>query len=275
MDIDAVQDIEIRILLDVLYRRFGYDFRNYANESLKRRILRCLAVCHFNYISEIIPKLLYEGYFLERLIHELSVGVTAMFRDPSVYRVIREQIIPDLRTYSFFNIWHAGCSTGEEVYSMAILLKEEGLYDRARIFATDLDGNAIQTAREGIFSLDRMPEYAQNYQQAGGKRALSDYYHAKYDLVQMDVALQKNMVFATHNLATDSVFSEMQLILCRNVMIYFGPELKNRSLNLFKDSLVREGFLCLGSQEDLHFTNTAKYFALAHPQEKIFRKLQV
>ena len=272
MDMEAIQDFEIRVLLDVLYQRYGYDFRSYADASLKRRLLRCLEICKFRYISEIIPRLLHEGFFLEQLVHELTVGVTAMFRDPMIYRALRKHVIPDLQTYSFVNIWHAGCSTGEEVYSMAILLKEVGLYDQARIYATDLDSRAIKTAKKGIYPAERMSEYEENYRQALGQRRLSDYCRIKRDGIKMDAALRKNMVFSTHNLATDGVFSSMHLILCRNVLIYFSPLLQNRVFDLFLKSLVRGGVLCLGSQEFLHASDVAKHFSVVTPDEKIYRK---
>ncbi|MBF0381627.1 MAG: protein-glutamate O-methyltransferase CheR [Magnetococcales bacterium] len=272
MDNDVVQDIEIEILLDVLLKRYGYDFRNYADASLKRRIQRCLTVCKFQYVSEIIPKLLYEGFFLEQLIHELSVSVTEMFRNPSVYRALRKHVIPDLKTYPFINIWHAGCSTGEEVYSMAILLKEEGLYDNARLYATDLDERAVQSAKQGMYSLDLIEEYSNNYQKAGGRNSLADYYQIKDGMAVMDGSLKKNMVFSTHNLATDSVFADMNLIFCRNVLIYFSPELKNRALNLFKNSLVRGGVLCVGKQESLEFTKVEESFSRVTNREKLYYK---
>jgi chemotaxis protein methyltransferase CheR len=231
-----------------------------------------LTVCKFKYVSEIIPKLLYEGYFLEQLIHELTVSVTEMFRNPSVYRALRKHVIPDLKTYSFINIWHAGCSTGEEVYSMAILLKEEGLYDNARIYATDLDERAVQSAKDGIYPVDLIEGYSKDYRKSGGNKNLADYYQVKDGMAHMDMSLRENMVFSTHNLATDSVFAEMHLIFCRNVLIYFSPKLKNRALNLFKKSLVRGGVLCLGKQESLEFTKVANHFCLVTNKEKLYHK---
>lgn len=272
MDSETIQDFEIRILLDVLYQRYGYDFRHYSDASMKRRILRCLAVCQFSYISEIIPKLLHEGYFLEQLVHELAVGVTTMFRDPTLYHALRKHVMPDLMTHPFVNIWHAGCSTGEEVYSMAILLQEEGLHDRARLYATDLDSRAVQSASKGIYPASKLEEYEENYRQAGGKRRFSDYYRLKQGNMEMQGALRKNMVFSTHNLATDSVFAETNLILCRNVLIYFSSPLQNRALTLFQESLVRGGILCLGSQESLQFSAVEKQFDNVVADEKIYRK---
>ncbi|MEO5353828.1 MAG: hypothetical protein H7835_11555 [Magnetococcus sp. XQGC-1] len=275
MDHDAIQDIEIRLLLEALYERYGYDFRNYAMASLKRRIVHCLSECQFRHVSEIIPRLLYEGMFLKRLIQALTVSVTEMFRDPPVYRILRQQVIPVLRTRPFFNVWHAGCATGEEAYSFAILLQEESLLERARIFVTDLDEEAIHVAREGIYPLEKVKTYTKNYQESGGTAAFSDYYHARYDRVRMDPELKKSMVFATNNLATDAVFAETQLIFCRNVLIYFAPALQNRVLDLFRESLTEGGFLCLGSQESLQFSGVAEQFTVVAPQERIYRKRDV
>ena len=272
MDREAIKDFEIQLLLDVLFKLYGYDFRNYADASIKRRILRCLEVCKFHHITEIVLKLLHEGYFLEKLVHELTVGVTALFRDPAIYLALRKHVIPELMSHSFVNIWHAGCSSGEEVYAMAILLKEEGLYDQARLYATDLDSHAVQTAKQGIFPADKMGEYEENYRQAGGKQRFAEYCHIKHDGLHMDPGLQTNMVFSTHNLATDGVFADMHLILCRNVMIYFAPTLQERVFKLFRESLVRGGMLCLGSQESLQFSNVAKQFEIVAADEKIYRK---
>lgn len=272
MDLGAIQDFEIRVLLDVLYQRYGYDFRDYADASMKRRILRCLDVYKLRYISEIVPRLLHEEFFLEKLVHELAVGVTTMFRDPSIYPVLRQHIIPELMTHPFINIWHAGCSTGEEVYSMAIFLQEEGLYDRARIYATDLDSLAVQTTSKGFYPANRLEEYQINYRQAGGRRRFADYYRIRHGGVQMNVELRKNMVFSTHNLATDSVFADMNMIFCRNVLIYFATPLQNRVFNLFQESLVRGGVLCLGRQESVQFSDVEKQFEMVVADEKIYRK---
>lgn len=275
MDNDAIQDIEIRLMLDALYERYGYDFRNYAMASLKRRIIHCLSDCQFKYVSEIIPHLLYEGTFLKRLIQALTVSVTEMFRDPPVYQALRRDVIPLLRTYPFFNVWHAGCATGEEAYSFAIILQEEDLLDRARIYATDLDDKAIQKAKNGIYATEKLKVYTKNYQESGGTQAFSDYYYAGPNGVQMDPSLKKNMVFSTNNLATDAVFAEMNLIFCRNVLIYFAPALQNRVLNLFRESLARNGVLCLGSQESLQFSGVAEQFSVLIPNEKIYQKKTV
>ncbi len=272
VDTEAIQDIEIQLLIEALRLRYGYDFRDYADASLKRRILRCLSVCDFKHVSEIIPRLLHEGWFLNRLIHELSVTVTEMFRNPSTYKTLVERVFPVLKTYPFFNVWHAGCATGEEVYSLAILLKEAGLYDRSRIYATDLNPEAIRRAKEGIYSLDRLQIGRENYRLAGGGNDFSTWCHAGYDLIRMDSTLRENMVFATHNLATDGVFAEVHLILCRNVLIYFEKELKERSLVLFRDSLVSGGFLCLGNQESLPMAEVSDHFVDVVANERLFRK---
>lgn len=264
--------MEIQFLLDALYQRYGYDFRNYSVASLKRRILRCLSVCTIQNISEIIPKVLHDRPFLDRLIHELTVSVTDMFRDPEVYLALRKHVIPVLRTYPFFNIWHAGCATGEEIYSFAVLLSEEGLYDKACIYATDLDERVVQKAKEGAYPASNLASYKKKYKKAGGKQKFSNYCHVKHDQVRMDAALKKNIVFSTHNLATDGVFSEIHLILCRNVLIYFAPTLQNRVIELFEKSLVRSGFLCLGSHESLPFPNPFDTFITMASKEKIYRK---
>ena len=272
MDIGKIQDFEIQLLLEALRWRHGYDFRNYAPASLKRRILQCLSSCKFEHISEIIPHLIHGGHFHQRLIFELSVTVTEMFRDPFVYQAIRKKVIPFLKTFGFINVWHAGCATGEEVYSMAILLQEEGLYKKTRLYATDFNDDVLQQAKEGVFPVRKMKEYEKNYQDAGGKRSLSKYYYAKYDLARMHDSLKENIVFSNHNLVTDHVFGEMELILCRNVLIYFDRTLQDRVLGLFSDSLLHGGFLCLGSKETIQFSSLANRFNLVVENAKIFQK---
>ncbi|MBF0428413.1 MAG: protein-glutamate O-methyltransferase CheR [Magnetococcales bacterium] len=267
-----IQDLEIRLLLETMLHRYGYDFRNYTHASLKRRLLQCLAVCNITHISEAIPKIIHDRAFLDQLIYAMSVTVTECFRDPPFYRLLRERVIPLLATYPFINIWHAGCATGEEVYSMAILLQEEGLYNRVRIFATDINGKSLHQAKEGIYTIQNMEEYAQNYQESGGKASLPNYYHSKYDLARMHSSLKENIIFAAHNLATDNVFSETHLVMCRNVLIYFDQTLKNRALRLFDESLVHGGFLCLGTKESLSFSEISDRFTPVSQDLRIFQK---
>jgi len=197
-----------------------------------------------------------------------------MFRDPSFYSSLREKVIPVLKTYPFIKIWHAGCATGEEVYSMAILLKEENLLSKTMLYATDLDDKVLKTAREGIYPLDKIKEYTQNYQKVHGNSSFSDYYTAKYEAAIMDRSLRKNIVFSQHNLVTDGVFGEMNLIICRNVLIYFDKDLQNRVLQLFHDSLTRKGILCLGSKETIKFSKVKDLFTEYDGKEKIYKRIK-
>lgn len=267
-----LEKLEIEILLDVLYRQYGYDFRNYAKASLKRRLRKTLSAQNKHYISELIPDVLYNADVLQNLVFNLSVTVTEMFRDPTFFLVLRKKVLPYLKTYPFIKIWHAGCATGEEVYSMAILLKEEGIYDRVTILATDFNDVALNIAKEGIYKVKDMQQYTDNYSQSGGKSSFSDYYHAKYDSVIMKNDLKKNITFANHNLSTDGVFGEMHLILCRNVMIYFDKVLQNRVLDIFNDSLIHGGFLCLGNKETLHHSDIELHYSQVDRKNKIFQK---
>jgi chemotaxis protein methyltransferase CheR len=267
-----IENIEITLLLEAIFQRYGYDFRSYARASIERRVRHFLPKAGCATISAMIPKLLYNESFFEPLVREFSITVSEMFRDPSVYRSIREKVIPLLKTYPFVRIWHAGCASGEEAYSLAILLKEEGLYDRATIFATDFNDGALDQAKEGIYALDTVQQSTANYQKAGGSRSFSEYYHARYEAMAINPALKKNITFANHNLVTDGVFSEMHFILCRNVLIYFNKELQNRVLNLFRDSLAYGGFLCLGSKESLLFSDVARDFKPVDESARIFQK---
>lgn len=272
MNESLIQDIEIDLLVEGLHRRYGYAFQGYARASLKRRIQNFIALHGIDHISAIIPRMLRDLSFQESLISGISVPVTEMFRDPNLFIILRERVIPILRSYPFINIWHAGCATGEEVYSLAILLKEEGIYDRCQIFATDLSHESLHKAKEGVFSLKQMREFTENYQQAGGRGTFSDYYYAKYERAKMVNDLKKNLMFAHHNLATDGVFIQAHLILCRNVLIYFKAALQNRVLNLFHDGLERKGFLCLGQQESLQFSSVEDAFQLVDDDVMIYRK---
>lgn len=266
------QNIEIQLILEAIFLKYGYDFRNYGKAHVKRRILRRRSIAEMTSLSEMQHRILYDKDFFETLLLDLSITVTEMFRDPSFFKALRKEVIPILKTYPFIKIWHAGCATGEEVYSMAILLKEEGLYERAQIYATDFNEVVLQKAKEGIYPIDRLKDYTLNYQKAGGLESFADYYTAKYESAIIDSSLKKIIVFTDHNLATDGVFGEMNLINCRNVLIYFNKELQNRVLGLFYDSLCRNGFLCLGRKESLKFSEYADKFELVVPAEKIYRK---
>ncbi|HDP99690.1 MAG TPA: protein-glutamate O-methyltransferase CheR [bacterium] len=266
------ENIEIDLLLEAIYRKYGYDFRLYSRVSLKRRVIHRLSISRLDSISQLQRLVLYDVKFFESLLMDLSINVTEMFRDPFFYRELRKEVIPILKTYPFVKIWHAGVASGEEVYSMAIILKEEGLYDKAQIYATDFNEVILQRAKQGIIPLDQIKNYTYNYQKSGGKESFANYYTAKYDSALLDPSLKKNIVFSDHNLATDGVFGEMNLIVCRNVLIYFQRELQNRVIRLFRESLCHLGFLCLGSKESMIFSSDAKHFEKVAEPEKIYRK---
>ncbi len=268
------ENIEINCLLEAIYQKYGYDFRNYSRASIKRRLkLKSyqLNLPNFSYLQH---RILYDKKCFDSLLLDLTVNVTEMFRDPSFYKAMREEVIPILKTYPHIKIWHAGCSTGEEVYSMAILLQEEGLLKRSLIYATDINEEVLARAKEGIFPMDRMQEYTQNYQKAGGKKSFADYYTASYDAVIMKKSLRDKIVWSQHNLATDSVFTEVHLVVCRNVLIYFDKKLQNRVIGLFKDSLIRKGVLALGSKETLDYSSFKDDFTKLVSKEKIYRKVR-
>jgi len=268
-----LEQIEIELLLEGIYQHYGFDFRSYAYASIRRRLWKRIEAEGLTTISGLQDQVLHNPPMMEKLLLDLSINVTAMFRDPTFYRVFRQQVIPHLRTYPFIRVWHAGCATGEEVYSMAILLEEEGLYERSRIYATDINEVVLQKAKSGIFPLDRMQEYTENYIAAGGKRSFSDYYIAKYDGALFSPSLTKNVVFSQHNLVTDRSFSEFNVILCRNVLIYFDKTLQARVLTLFYDSLATFGILALGSKESLRFSPYEECYEQINGPEKIYRKV--
>ena len=267
-----LERIEIELLLEGIYRHYGFDFRSYAFASIRRRLWKRIEAEGLPTVSALQARVLHEPPLMERLLLDLSINVTALFRDPGFYRAFRDHVVPILRTYPFIRIWHAGCATGEEVYSMAILLHEEGLYERCRIYATDINEVVLQKAKEGIFPLDRMQEYTENYIAAGGKRAFSDYYLAKYGGALFDDSLRKNVVFSLHNLVTDRSFAEFNVILCRNVLIYFDKSLQARVHGLFYDSLAMFGVLALGSKESLRFSPHEDSYDQINGPEKIYRK---
>ncbi len=268
-----IEDIEIQSLTVALQQRYGYDFRDYSPASLKRRLKNLTMKHQLASISQLQHELLYRPDLFISALADLTVPTTEMFRDPEVYLQLRQEIIPVLATYPTLKIWHAGCSTGEEAYSLAILLTEAGLYDRSIIYATDINPAALKRARDGIYSSETIRTATANYHAAGGTRAFSDYYVALYDAARFDSKLSTNIVFSEHNLATDEVFSEMNLILCRNVLIYFNRELQCRVLDLFARSLAYKGFLCLGTKESLNFLTNGNEFKPISAREKIFQKV--
>ena len=269
----SLEDIETQLLLEGIYRYYGFDFRNYAPSSLKRRLRNVLATEGLRSISALQDRILRDSQTLERFLLGLTVNVTSMFRDPTFFVAFRKHIIPILRTYPYVRIWHAGCSTGQEVYSMAILLQEEEIYHRCRIYATDTNEVVLQKAKSGIYPLELMQEYTQLYLKAGGKRSFSEYYTAAYDNAIFRSSLRENIVFSQHNLATDGSFNEFNVILCRNVLIYFDRTLQQRVHTLFYDSLCSFGILALGRQETLKLTPYEKYYEELDRSERLYRRL--
>ena len=249
----ATASIEADLLLEAVYRRYGFDFRDYARASIRRRMWKRARSEQLQTITRLTDLVLHSPDCMERLLLDFSVHVTSMFRDTRFFRVFRERVVPALRTYPFIRVWNAGCSTGEEVYSIAILMQEEGLYERCRIYATDMNEAVLGRAKEGIFPLEAMREYTGNYQKAGGKRSFSEYYTARYGSALLNPSLKENIVFSPHNLATDGSFNEFNVVLCRNVMIYFNKELQARVHDLLHASLDVFGFLGIGRRESLRF----------------------
>ncbi|WP_027716581.1 protein-glutamate O-methyltransferase CheR [Desulfuromonas sp. TF] len=272
-DLLEVEELEIDLLLEALHRRYGYDFRDYARASLRRKVRQLASTVGVTKVSELIPRLLHEPELFGSVVGTFATPVTEMFRDPPFFKYLRDSVVPYLKTWPFVRIWMAGCATGEEVYSLAILLREEGIYERCTLFATDFVDPVLRRAREGIYPLRSMKTNIANYQRSGGRETLSDYYHADYDSIIMDAGLRKNITFANHNLVTDGVFSEVHLILCRNVLIYFNAALQKRVLDLFHDSLLHGGFLSLGSKESLHYSGIEAQFEELEPKWKVYRKI--
>jgi chemotaxis protein methyltransferase CheR len=267
-----LETIEIKLLLEGIFQRYGYDFRDYAPASLRRRVIAQMETERVDTISALQERVLHDPAVLDRLLLTLSIQVTSMFRDPTFYRAFREKVVPLLRTYPFLRVWHAGCATGEEVFSMAVVLHEEGLLDHCRIYATDISDVALSRARTGVFPLASMREYTENYLKAGGKGEFSQYYTANYDRAIFRSWLQDNVVFAQHNLVTDSSPNEFHVIVCRNVMIYFNRELQARVHQLFFGSLVRLGVLAIGRKEAMRFTPHEKDYEELDESERIYRK---
>jgi chemotaxis protein methyltransferase CheR len=271
---DDLEELEMDLLLEGVYRRYGYDFRQYARGSLRRRVLKRVGDERVGTISALTEKILRDPEAMDRLAFELSINVTSMFRDPTFYEALRSKVIPMLRTYPFIRIWNAGCSTGEETHSLAIILKEEGLYDRSRIYATDMNEQVLQRAAEGIFPIDKMRSYTENYIRAGGSAAFSEYYVANGKGAKFHPALRENVVFAQHNLVSDSSFNEFNLIMCRNVMIYFDKQLQDQVHGLFHDSLVNFGILTLGRKESIKTTSVEDFYSEVDGIERIYRKVK-
>jgi chemotaxis protein methyltransferase CheR len=254
--------------------RYHYDFRGYVTVSLKRRLKAALSHFRCQTISQLQDRVLHDPCTFHALLDYLTVQVSEMFRDPSYFMTLRGHVLPILRTYPSLKIWVAGCSTGEEVWSMAILMKEEGLLERTLIYGTDINTRALDIAQTGVYSLDRIAGFTENHRHSGGHSSLSDHYTAAYGNAKFDDALKKHLVFSDHSLATDSVFTEVQFVSCRNVLIYFNRPLQDRALCLFKDSLCRQGFLGIGSKESLRFSDQADAFKEVAPYERIYRKLE-
>ncbi len=277
MNTHSKQDIEtteIRLLLEGIYQIYGFDFRNYAEASLRRRINKCMMEEDVKTVSAFQDKIIHDPACMERFLLTISIDVSSMFRDPGFYQSFRTKIVPLLRSYPFIRVWHVGCAAGEEVYSMAILLEEEGLYAKSRLYATDMNEAVIAKARDGIFSAKLMQEYTDNYIRAGGQRSFSEYYTAKYENAIMRPSLQKNIVWAKHNLVTDHSFNEFHVIICRNVMIYFNRLLQARVHELIYESLATGGFLGLGKKESLKFAPYENCYEDVDEKEKLFKKVK-
>ena len=270
---DAVEDLELRLLLEGIYQRYGYDFREYARSSIRRRVWHRVSEEGLSSISGLQERILHDPDCMERLLLDLSVSVTSMFRDPSFFLALRRTVVPVLKTYPFIRVWNAGCSSGEETLSLSILLHEEGLADRIRIYATDINADVLQRSQHGSFPLERMREYTQNYISSGGKRAFSDYYKTIGDTVRFEPELLDKVVFAQHNLVSDADFNEFHLIVCRNVMIYFDRSLQDKVVGLLHRSLIRFGILALGQKESLRFSQYTGDFEELDPREKIYRRV--
>lgn len=269
---DITEDIEIRLLLEALHQRYHYDFRHYAQASIRRRLRQARQQLGFANFSAMQEALLHDEAMLPRLLGYLTVQVSEMFRDPSYFRALREEVVPRLRTYPSLKVWIAGCSGGEELYSLVILFREEGLEERTLFYATDISQDALDTAARGIYALDRIALFTENHRASGGKSSLSDYYTTAYGNAAFDKSLRERVVFSDHSLVTDAVFAEMHLISCRNVMIYFDRELQDRAIGLFRSSLVRGGFLGLGAKESIRFSAHANAFTDFVRTEKIYQR---
>ena len=264
--------IEMQLLIDAIYLKYHYDFRGYATASLKRRLRTAMGHFGVRTLSQLQHRVVHEPSTLPALLNFLTVPVSDMFRDPSYFRSLRELVVPLLRTYPSLKVWVAGCSTGEEVYSLAILLREEGLLARTIIYATDINPDTLQKAEAGVYDADRVAGFTENHRHSGARTSLSEYYTARYGRAVFDKSLKTNIVFSDHSLATDSVFAEVQLVSCRNVLIYFNRDLQDRAIGLFRDSLCRKGFLGIGAKESLRFSPNGDAFIDFAKNERIFQK---
>jgi len=265
-------DIELRLLIDAIYLKYHYDFREYAMASLKRRLKSAMLKFDCDTLSELQGRVLHDAAIFRGLLDFLTVPVSEMFRDPSYFRALRETVVPVLRTYPSLKVWVAGCSTGEEAYSMAILLREEGLLSRTLIYATDINPRVLQKAEAGVYEADRIPGFTENHRRSGAQTSLSDYYQAAYGRAVFDKTLRRHLVFSDHSLATDSVFAEVQLVSCRNVLIYFNRVLQDRAIGLFREALCRKGFLGIGAKESLRFSAHGEAFTELVREDRIFQK---
>lgn len=270
---NEVEQIEFDLFVNAIYRRYGYDFRNYSKASIMRRLKLFLEKSPHNSLSECISPLLRDEAFFGNLLSTCLISVTEMFRDPNFFKMFIHKVVPILKTYPFIKIWHAGCATGEEVYSMAILLTELGFNKRFLLYGTDINQTSLKTAQDGIYRLDDLERASLRYIEAGGKFSLSHYYHQKYGYGKILDSLKENIVFSTHNLDTDGIFGDMHVILCRNVLIYFKRPLQNKVISLFLNSLIHRGFLCLGPKESLDFIDMKDKFEVVSEAERIFRKI--
>ena len=265
-------DIELKLLMEAIFLKYSYDFRNYTGASQKRRVRYALEQLRLPNVSALQERVLHDPTVFAQLLQYLTIPVSEMFRDPGYFLTLRQQVVPVLQTYPSVKVWVAGCSTGEEAWSLAILLREEGLLERTQIYATDINPASLDKARQGIFPMEAVRNYTANYQRAGGRQAFSDYYTAAYDAARFDPSLCANAVFADHSLATDSVFAETQLVSCRNVLIYFNRALQDRALGLFHESLCHRGFLGLGAKESIDFSSFSTRFDTLARAERIYRK---
>jgi chemotaxis protein methyltransferase CheR len=268
----AIGELEMRLLLEAIFDRYHYDFRSYAMASLKRRLAQACDTLHVGTLSGLQEKVLHEPESFSTLLQYLTVQVSDMFRDPEFFAALRTKVLPVLATYPSIKVWVAGCSAGEEAYSVAILLQEAGLLDRSIIYATDINAQALRLAQNGVFEIARLRGFTENHRRSGGTTSLSDYYHASGESAIMDAHLRRKITFSDHSLATDNVFSEVHLVTCRNVLIYFDHALQDRALQLFGDALVSRGFLGLGSKESLRFTAAAGRFTEFAGPERLYRK---
>lgn len=269
---EDVEFIEISLLLEAIRRRWGYDFTHYSHASLRRRLDQARRAAGLVHFSELLARVLHDETFFDRLLRHMSVTVTEMFRDPQCYRAVRERLIPVFKTFPFIKIWCAGCATGEEVYSLAILLHEEGFLERTRLYATDFNKDSLDIAEKGIYPERLMAAYADNYRQSGGRGDFSDYYSSSYDFARMKGFLRDRITFSYHNLVTDGVFGEMHLITCRNVLIYFDKTLQEQVLRLFTDSLRHGAYLCLGAKESLNFSAVKPLYEALDGRQRIYKK---